>query len=212
MSRFQAKVVFLLLALSLLFIPNPLRAAEEPKVEGVYMRLQSHPFKFDGKQVEVLEFLSFYCSHCYHFENEIPIIRGNFPKKITWKVMPVYWGKGSSKPGEAYLLAEEAGMGDKMKAALFNAEFVEQANIGNVEVLERIGAKLGLGFDFSKRLRSGEKAKEAQRAMELAKEYGVSETPTLVVSGNLMTTASMTGGEMGAFTQNVISMVKSILK
>ena len=104
-------------------------AESRPMVVGVYKEVPGQDFKFDGKKVEIIEFLSFYCGHCYKFEKSIPVIKGNFPKKIVWKTMPVYWGKGSPKPGEAYMLAEQAGKGELMKKELFHAIFVEGENM-----------------------------------------------------------------------------------
>ena len=64
-------------------------AAEKPVISGKYTKIPGQQFKFDGKQVEIIEFLSFYCGHCYHFERSIPVIKGNFPGKIRWKTIPI---------------------------------------------------------------------------------------------------------------------------
>ena len=196
-----------------IFILLPLSAygKEAPLIKGAYKTLPGHQYKFDGKTVEVTEFLSFYCESCYAFEKSIPVIKGNFPKKIKWKTVPIYWAEGSSKPGEAYFLAEDAGMGEQMKKALFNANFVEKKDIGKVEVLESIAAKLGLGFDFSRKLRTGEKAKEAEKALALARAYGVEETPTLIIAGNIMANPHAFDHNMDAFRDNVIAIIKSML-
>jgi predicted DsbA family dithiol-disulfide isomerase len=191
---------------------SPLRVDAEIFIRGVYTKLPLHQFKFDGKTVEVIEFLSFYCDGCYSFERAIPAIKGNFPKKIKWKTVPIYWGKGSPKPGEAYFLAEEAGKGEKMKAALFRAHFVEKKNIGDVKVLEEIGIKIGLGTDFSKRLRAGDKAKDVQKALDMAGAYGIDETPTLIIAGNIMTNLHPFNHNIDAFRENVVMILKSILK
>ena len=118
------KIIMVLICMSLFSLQS--YAGEKPPVLGIYDELPGHKFEFDGKNVEIVEFLSFYCGHCYQFEKSIPVIKGNFPKKIKWKTVPLYWGKGSPKPGEAYLLAEEAGKGEQMKKALFEAFFVEK--------------------------------------------------------------------------------------
>lgn len=211
---FSNRMSFWFLSLAVLAgaVPVVVEAKEPPSIKGAYIQLPGHPFKFDGKQVEVVEFLSFYCGHCNAFERSIPIIRGYFPKKVVWKIVPIYWGNGSSKPGEAYLLAEEAGKGDPMKTALFHAGFVEKKDIGKVEVLEKLGADIGLGFDFSTRLRGGEKAGAIQAALKQAKDYGVEETPTLIIAGNILTTQSLSRGGEEAFTDNVITIIKSILQ
>ncbi len=191
---------------------SPLRVGSETYIKGIYTQLPGHQFKFDGKTVEVIEFMSFYCDGCYDFEKSIPVIKGNFPKKIKWKSIPIYWGKGSPKPGEAYFLAEEAGKGEQMKEALFRAHFVERKNIGDIKVLEEIGQKMGLGIDFSKRLRAGDKAKDVQKALDMAGAYGVDETPTLIIAGNIMTNPHAFNHNIDAFRENIITILKSILR
>jgi hypothetical protein len=103
-------------------IGGSLHADTSPDIMGVHTKLEGENFKFDGKTVEVVEFMSFYCHTCYDFEKAIPVIKGNFPNKIIWKTVPIYWSDhGSPKPGEAYLLAEEAGKGEAMKKALLTS-------------------------------------------------------------------------------------------
>ena len=184
--------------------------AAQPDIKGAYKTVEGKQFKYDGKTVEAVEFMSFFCGGCYLFEQQVPIIKGNFPKKIKWKIVPVNWGETSPKPAEAYFLAEDAGKGEEMKKALFNAQFVQKRNIGSIEVLESIAAEVGLGFDFSRRLRAGEKAAEVRKGMEMAKEYRVEGTPTVVIAGNLMTTPRETGNDLVEFRKNVITIVKSI--
>lgn len=201
----------MLLALSLSFA-LPAYGGENAVVKGVYVKLPDFKFVFDGEKVEVLEFFSFYCGHCYEFEKAIPVIKGNFPKKIKWKNVPIYWGKGSSKPGEAYLLAEDAGKGEQMKKALFEAFFIDKKDIGNVDVLEEIGTKTGLGFEFSRKLRAGDKEKEANAALIMSKAYSIEETPTMVVAGNLKMSPSIVEHNMDFFRDNTITVIKDILQ
>ncbi|MEN8264160.1 MAG: DsbA family protein [Nitrospirota bacterium] len=196
----------------LFFISSIASAGDNSSIRGVHKRLPDQKYNYDGKKVEVIEFLSFYCGHCYQFEKSIPVIKGNFPKKIEWKTVPIYWGKGSPKPAEAYLLAREAGKGEQMKKALFRTIFVEKKDIGDVTVLEDIGIELGLGFDFSRRLRAGDKAKEAADAMQMAKEYRINSTPTLIIAGNIMTSPDDVGHSIDAFRDNAIAILISILK
>ncbi len=190
-----------------------LHAGTEPSIVGVHTKLEGERFTFDGKTVEVMEFMSFYCHTCYEFEKAIPVIKGNFPKKIKWKTVPIYWSDhGSPKPGEAYLLAEEAGKGEEMKQALFKAHMVEKRNIGDLNVLDDIAGTLGLGFDFSKKLRSGEKAEEAKKAVDMAKKYGINETPTLIIAGNIKTDPHPMNHDLDTFRINALAIIASILK
>ncbi len=207
------RVKKMFLVLTLLFMAFlPLRVESETSIKGIYTQLPGQEFKFDGKTVEVIEFLSFYCDGCYSFEKSIPIIKGNFPKKIKWKIVPIYWGKGSPKPAEAYFLAEDAGKGEQMKKDLFYAHFVERRDIGDMKVLEEIGKGIGLGFDFSKKLRAGDKAKDVRKALDMAGAYRVDETPTLIIAGNIMTNPHPFQHNIDAFRENVIMILKSIVK
>lgn len=200
------------MAIVLLILPALALAAGAPDVKGKYTVVPGKEFRYDGKTVEVLEFLSFYCGHCYDFEKAVPVIKGNFPKKIKWKIAPVYWGTGSPKPSEAYLLAEEAGKGEEMKRALFRAQFVEKKDIGDIKVLEAMAARIGLGFDFSMKLRNGAKALEAARFIDMAREYRIEETPTVIIAGNIAANPHGSGHDIDEFRENVLTILKSIVK
>jgi thiol:disulfide interchange protein DsbA len=201
-----------LIVLLFVAISFPSFAGDPPKIVGVYTEVPGQEFVFDGKSVEIVEFLSFYCSHCYKFEKSIPVVKGNFPKKIKWKTVPIYWGKGSPKPGEAYLLAVEEGKGEQMKKAIFEALFLKGKDIGQIEVLEEIGAKIGLGFDFSTRLRADDKSAEAKKQLELANKYQVNETPSLIIAGNLKTSPGMLNNNMELLRDNAILILKSLFE
>lgn len=204
------KRILLFVTLSILI---PLAAlAGDAALKGEFTRVPGKDFVFDGKTVEVVEFMSFYCDHCYAFEKSIPVIKGNFPKKVNLKVVPIHWGQGSPKPAEAYFLAVDAGKGAEMKKALFRANFVEKRNIGSVEVLDSIASEIGMGFDFSRKLRTGIKSKDVEAALELARVYGVEETPTLVIAGNIAAAPHAAGHDMDAFKENVITIIRGILK
>ena len=210
---FKKSLTATILAVIILLTSVSLYAGSPPAIEGVHTKLPGEKFNFDGKTVEVVEFMSFYCHTCYEFEKYIPVIRGNFPKKIKWITVPVYWGDhGSPKPGEAYLLAEEAGKGEEMKKALFEAHMVQKADIADISVLEKIAGKIGLGPEFGKRLRNGDKAEEAQRAVNMARKYGVNETPTLIIAGNIKTDPHAMNHDLNIFKINALAIIDSILK
>ncbi len=203
---------FIVMMLILAGMPFSVNAADEQKIKGVYIKLPDFKSVFDGKKVEVLEFFSFYCGHCYEFEKSIAVIKGNFPKKIKWKNVPIAWENSSMKPGEAYLLAEEEGKGEEMKKALFETMFIEKRDISDISVLESIGTRLGLGFDFSRRLRAGDKGNVAKAALITANAYSIEETPTLIIAGNLKVDMGMVNHNMDFFRDNTITIIKGILK
>ena len=199
-------VVFILLIMTSFSV----HAETRPAIKGTYENVPGIQFNFDGKQVEIIEFFSFYCGHCFEFEKSIPVIKGNFPKKIKWRQVPIFWGEGSPKPGEAYFLAKDAGKGEEMKKAIFKALFIDGKDIGKVEVLEELGAEIGLGFDFSRKLRTGEKAGEVGKAILMTKTYGIDETPVLIIAGNIKTSPHMLEHSMSNLRDNAITILKSL--
>lgn len=202
----KSLVVFTLL----LMTSFPVYADDALSIKGKYTKVPGVQFNFDGKQVEIIEFFSFYCGHCFEFEKSMPALKGYLPKKIKWRHIPIYWGKGSPKPGEAYLLAKEEGKGEEMKRAIFKAQFIDRKNIGKIEVLEELGVKVGLGFDFSRKLRTGIKAGEVGEGMIMTKTYRVEETPTLIIAGNIKTSPSVLGLSIDALRENTITILKSL--
>jgi len=98
-----------------------------------------------------------------------------------------------------------------MKKAIFKALFIEGKDIGKVEVLEELGVKIGLGFDFSHKLRTGEKAGEVGKAILLTKTYGIDETPVLIIAGNIKTSPHMLEHSMNNLRDNAITILKSLL-
>jgi protein-disulfide isomerase len=209
--RFKKNI--LLLASLILTLMAIVANAEVPAtIVGVYDKLPGAEFTFDGNTIEVVEYMSFYCHTCYDFEKSIPIIRGNYPGKIKWKIVPIYWvDHGSPKPGEAYLIAAEMGKGEAMKKALFHAQMVQKKNIADINVLEGIGKEVGLGPEFGKKLRAGEKSGETQKALELAKKIGINETPTVVIAGNLKTDPHPMNHDLNTFRANIMAIIHSIL-
>ena len=204
----QLLIVFTLL----IMMSFPVHADKAPAIKGKYTTVPNVQFNFDGKQVEIIEFFSFYCGHCFEFEKYIPVIKGNFPKKTKWRLVPIYWGNGSPKPGEAYLLAKDEGKGEEMKKAIFNAIFIDRKDIGNIEVLEELAVKVGLGFDFSHKLRTGAKAGEVGKAIIMTKTYGIDETPALIIAGNIKTTPTMLEHSMSNLRDNTITILKSLFE
>jgi len=79
-------------------------------------------------------------------------------------------------------------------------------------VLDEIGLKIGLGFDYSRRLRAGEKAKEVGEAILKSKAYNIEETPSLIIAGNLKTSPGMVKGSADLLRENVIIMLRSLFR
>jgi predicted DsbA family dithiol-disulfide isomerase len=90
-----------------------------------------------------------------------------------------------SKPAhQAYLWAEERGVGDAFKRKLFEAYFVGDKNIASSDLLAGIAAELGLdGDDLRAALAEGRYRTQVESEYEEARQVGVTAVPTFVAGG-----------------------------
>ena len=162
-------------------------ASEQAEVIEIYKTL-NRPSTHEPGKVKIQEFMSFYCDHCYTFIGLMDQLEGKYPGKVEVELRPIYWGDGSSKPGEAYIIAESLGVGDEMADALFRAVFAGRLDVGNEDVIIELAEGIGLGDEFATKLRSGEGEARAKENLRLSDVYEIQETPTLIVDGNLKIT------------------------
>ncbi|HDH27967.1 MAG TPA: hypothetical protein ENH13_02420 [Euryarchaeota archaeon] len=178
---------------------------------GLYETL-NRPSTHEPGKVKIIEFMSFYCHQCYNFNSLKPELEEKYRGKLEIELLPIYWGEGSIKPGEAYLIAKDLGFGAEMKDAIFNANTVEKRDIGNEDVLISLARGIGLGDEFMAKLRSGAAEARANENLQLAGTYRVEETPTLIIDGNLKVTPHETGDSVAKMTENLDEIIKEILK
>lgn len=119
MKKFSLKTVFI--ALSALCAFNTTALAADPVAGKEYVEVRKAP----SAQKEVVEFFSFYCSHCYNFELSYKIpsqIKEQLPtdtKLVQYHVN--FLGRQSENLTRAWALAMALGVEDKVKTALFEA-------------------------------------------------------------------------------------------
>jgi predicted DsbA family dithiol-disulfide isomerase len=85
---------------------------------------------------------------------------------------------------EGFAFAEERGLGQRYTERIFRAFFVQQRDIGSVEVLADVAAALGLdGADFRDALESGRYTATHRQALQRAHDLEITAVPTFVVNG-----------------------------
>lgn len=85
---------------------------------------------------------------------------------------------------EGFAFAEERGLGQRYTERIFRAFFVQQRDIGSVEVLADVAAALGLdGADFRAALESGRYTATHRQALQRAHDLEITAVPTFVVNG-----------------------------
>lgn len=178
---------------------------------GIYPVLDKPSTHQPGK-VRITEFLSFYCGNCYRFNGYKKHLKEKYGERLEIELRPIYWGKQSVKPPKAYVIALRAGKGEEMKDAIFKARFVDGRDIGDVKVLEEIASGIGLSREDIAAIGSGAANNEVLENIRLAQEYGVEETPTLILDGNIKVTPHETGDDVAKMDENLDKIIGGILR
>ncbi len=184
--------------------------SEQAEVIGMYKTL-NRPSTHEPGKVKIQEFMSFYCDHCYTLIGLMDQLEGKYAGKVEVELRPIYWGDGSSKPGEAYIIAESLGYGHEMRDALFTAVFVGGRDVGNEDTLIDLAKGVGMGDEFAAKLKSGEGESLAKENLRLSGVYEIQETPTLIVDGNLKITPHETGDDVVLMAGNLDRIIQAKL-
>jgi thiol:disulfide interchange protein DsbA len=161
-----------------------------------YQRLSpAQPTSTGPDQVEVAEFFMYSCPHCYNFDPYVQDWLKTLPSYVNFIRVPTVWNPMVKLHAQAYYTAEALGKLDEMHTAFFREMHVNGNYMQTEDAVADFFGKFGVSQDeFKRTFDSFAVHAKVQRADELARRYGVSATPTMVVNGKYVTNASMTGG------------------
>lgn len=145
------------------------------------------PTEVEPGQVEVREFFSYACPHCFTFRPKLhDYLAGEAPEAVALVRVPVTFGRQQwAVLAKAYYAAQEMEVLDTMHQAIFRAIHVDKQRIGDVADLKAVAEANGVnGDDFAKRINGSMLVDmKSRRAGQAVRNYGVRSTPTVVVAG-----------------------------
>lgn len=200
-----------LLAVVLLFIAG-VSFAQAPRtyVEGVdYIRLARPMSTATGDRVEVLEAFSYSCVHCAELEPILVQWKTTAPANAQLVRLPIAWPGNLDweMAARAYFAAEALNVLDKTHQATFNVRFQQRKLLSTAEDYATHYATLGVDqAKFLAAMRSFTVGAKLKRSQKLAPEYGVVETPTVIIDGRYRLKAR-TLGELPELINFVVGKV-----
>ena len=152
-----------------------------------------------GAKVEVIEFFSYGCPHCNTLQPSLQAWLKKKPADVEFRRVPVVFQDAWLPLTTAYYAFDAMGLVDKLHHKLFSAihdsrtleirgllrdqkplfDWVEKQGVDRKKFIEVYNS-------FGVRSRTN-------RSIELAENYHVTSTPTLVVDGKYLTSPSMIG-------------------
>ena len=157
---------------------------------------QRAPVDAPAGQIEVVEFFSYGCPHCMHFEPIADAWVKTLPKDVAFRRVHVGFQSSFEPLQKIYYTLEAMGKEDgAMQEKVFKALQTERINLTKPEVLFPWVAKQGLDqAKFESIYNSFGVATQLRKAVQLQDAYKVEGTPALGIAGRYYTDGSMGGG------------------
>lgn len=146
--------------------------------------------------VDVVEFFSFACPHCFEFEPMLENWLKTKPANIHFHRSPVHFLQNAANFQPMYFALEAMGLVDAMQQKVFNAVHLEHQRFDKPEAIAAFMTNNGVdAARFMSVFNSfGVRTKVAQ-ATQLFEAYGLDGVPTLAVQGRFVTSPSVAKGE-----------------
>jgi protein dithiol oxidoreductase (disulfide-forming) len=148
-----------------------------------------------GKNIEVLEFFSYGCPHCFDLEPVIAPWAKKLPQDVTFRRLPAVFSENWMIYAKIYYTAEAMGVLEKLHPAVFSAIHAQHVRLDDEKTLMDWVGKQGLDSrKFAEIYASFAVTSKAQRAKQLTRSFGISGVPTVVVDGKYESSAGLAGG------------------
>ena len=148
-----------------------------------------------GGKVEVIEFFSYACGHCYNLEPFLAAWAKKLPPDVVLKRVPGVGSQAWSQLGQLYYSLEAMGKLDPLHERAFDAMHKENTNLSNPKIREGWLAKQGVdAAQFAAVEKSFSVQSKMSRAVQLMGAYKIDGVPTIVVNGKYVTSNAHAGG------------------
>ena len=152
--------------------------------------------------VDVVEFFSFSCPHCFEFEPAVESWLAHRPSGVRFHRSPVPFLRNFANFQPMYFALEAMGLADTLPGRIFNAVHVEGQRLDKPEDIAAFMARNGVDATrFLSVFNSFGVRTKVQQANALFEAYDVGSlgVPTLAIQGRWLTSPSQAKGGAQAF-------------
>jgi thiol:disulfide interchange protein DsbA len=171
-------------------------AAQGAPVEGThYTRLaQPAPVSVPAGKVEVVEFFSYGCPHCYALEPSIQAWLKTLPPQAVFRRVPVGFNALYENYQKIFYALEAMGQLEAVHPKVFAAIHQQRMRLDKeADLVAFMNANGVDGAKFAELFKSFSVQSKARQASQLAKAYGIDAVPTIGVQGRYVTSGAQAG-------------------
>jgi thiol:disulfide interchange protein DsbA len=171
-------------------------AAQGGPVEGRhYTKLaQPVPVSVPAGKVEVIEFFSYGCPHCYSLEPTLEDWAKRLPADVVFKRVPVGFNALYEGYQRIYYALEAMGQLDKMHRKVFDAIHQQRQRLDKEADIAAFMTANGIdGAKFIELYKSFGVQTKARQAQQLSNAYKIDGVPAMGVQGRYTTSGAQAG-------------------
>ena len=190
------KVLLLLLSASMAILVARVAMAQPYQyVEGKqYVKLPIPIHTPDPNKIEVTEYFSYGCPHCYHFDPEINAWKDTLPNDVMFDRTPAIWNKDYEVYAQTYYTAKALHILNKVHTPIFQAIHAEGMQLNTPAAMAKFFSQFGVDPKvFAKTYTSFGVRASVQQAEARGRAYRASGVPTLIINGKYRIEGSMAG-------------------
>ena len=179
----------------------------EPEYEsGVHYTELEVPLKTGTDKIQVDEFFSYSCGHCFKFEPLIKKWKEGVAADVEVVQTPVAWqlvnkgqrGWAMVSLAKALYTAKALKILDKVHEPIFNGVFLEKKNMSDEAELQALFEKHGVSAEkFTKVFNSFGVTTQVRVAHSRSRGAKISGTPEILVDGRYIVSARKAGSQAG---------------
>lgn len=147
-------------------------------------KLLNPPQPTSTNKIEVLEFFSYGCSHCFHLHPQLSAWEKTMPADVELNYVPAIFSNSAEALASTYYALDSMGKARELHDALYRAIHVENAELYDLKTIAGFVEKHGIDREkFSSAYNSFSMQSKLVRAKQMLISYKISGTPTLIVDG-----------------------------
>lgn len=164
-------------------VPLTALKAEFKENQSYFEIFPNYPGTEQGK-VDVVEFFWYNCPHCYDFEPFLASWLKQKPESVNFSQIPMIFNPTGRFHAETYYALQLLGLGEELHSRIFREIHDQKRKLDNADSMGTFLKTQGVDLDkFEATRKSFAVQTRVRNAEEMAKRYGISSVPSLVVAG-----------------------------
>jgi len=177
-----------------------------------YQELDTPQATNNKDKIEVIEFFSYACPHCYNLEPNVEHWLSKKDKDVEFIRVPAIFNKNWEAFAGIFYTAQTLGVIDKVHGKIFNAIHGTGKKIKSLEDLKEIFVSVGVKpSDFDNTVKSFNVATLTREAKQMTKSYQIKSVPMIIINGKYRTDSTLAHGHENVFkvVEHIVSQERS---